>query len=392
MQSAKSKQATTRVITKTNTVKSKTKSQLKTLPRQKVTIQKPAQKPTQNQARKPTQKPVYNKNYDAEWYEYLRTIAQLENDTETRAELLRSAEELLHTRETDKLVCCGKFETIEPIPALNNYVGKNGPVLSPLPREQAPPKLPEYIKLMTIPGIGESKAKVLAGQGVTLASLLKPQAKNDQHDLPRESILYLKYRPETEIPREVARKVADLVKKQFAEWQVDITGSVRRHRPFSKDIDIVVQVAPNQDRGKILAAAGVPEKFIIAQGDERVNFLIPYNKKYYKVDMYFTSSESYYFMLMYLTGSKEFNIKCRAAAKNHGLILNQYGLYHASNPNGKSIVVPKSENDIYRAIFCPQHNRHTATNCEKTIPDPSHRNLSIRLVYKRDRTIKQSAD
>lgn len=249
------------------------------------------------------------------WREYWEILARLEPDTEKRVGMLKKA---------------------------RNAAIPTG----------APPHLPEYKKLMTVPGIGESLARKLAREGISLARLQRgdiPPAK-----LPRETELYLKYRTQTEVPRATAKKVAAQVQKQFAQFKSEVAGSIRRGRAHSKDIDIVLLPGKCKD---VLTAAQIPEELIIARGEERVNFLFHYGRKYYKVDMFFANSENYYYMLMYLTGSKEFNIKCRAAAKQHGMTLNQHGLYK----NGAPILRATSENDIYFAIF------------KKPIPSPANR-------------------
>jgi DNA polymerase (family 10) len=50
-------------------------------------------------------------------------------------------------------------------------------------------------------------------------------------------------------------------------------------------------------------------------------------------------------MLLYFTGSKDNNVRMRAAAKARGLLLNQHGLW-----NGKRRIPLASERDAYHKL------------------------------------------
>ncbi len=72
------------------------------------------------------------------------------------------------------------------------------------------------------------------------------------------------------------------------------------------------------------------------------------NDKYFQVDFMKTTKEEYVFMLLYITGSKEFNIKMRAIAKNKGYLLNQKGLFKVNNNKvDNNSVIVKNEKEIF---------------------------------------------
>ena len=237
------------------------------------------------------------------WLEYLTFLAKLEQNTITRVELLRKAKE---------------------------YELKDKP----------PPTLAEYMKLMTIPGIGESKAKELVNNNINYENINK-----HLQFLPHESQLFLKYKPITEIPKEIAQKIADKICKKYNTkfTKPVISGSVRRCMAYSKDIDIIV-ITENSELPHEL----IPNnKLILSRGENKMAFLVKYKQDYYKIDMYFTKSKNFPYMLLYLTGSKEFNIKMRAHAKSRGFLLNQNGLFRDGHlVNNKA----KTEKDIFNLI------------------------------------------
>ncbi len=66
------------------------------------------------------------------------------------------------------------------------------------------------------------------------------------------------------------------------------------------------------------------------------------------MDIFIANSKNYYSMLLYTTGSKDYNVKTRAAARKHGLLLNQEGLFDKA---GKKINKPTdTETEILKYI------------------------------------------
>jgi len=65
--------------------------------------------------------------------------------------------------------------------------------------------------------------------------------------------------------------------------------------------------------------------YTLSAGPTKVsNIIKPYkNKSFtYRMDIFIANSKNYYSMLLYTTGSKDYNVKTRAAARKHGLLLN----------------------------------------------------------------------
>ncbi len=232
------------------------------------------------------------------WLEYLKLTAALEPDTVTRAHLLKDAEQIAKTK------------------------------------KGSPPHLPEYKKLMTISGIGETKARQLAAAGITFDNVSMHLDK-----VPRESQLFLKFRPVTEIPGESARELAKKICKKYGAV---LAGSVRRHAEFSKDIDIII-VNDQKAKGEHVK---IRPQLVISDGPDKCSFLFKSGAHYYKVDLFYCDQKELPFMLLYLTGSKEFNIRMRAHAKSRGLLLNQHGLYRDSKP----VLVAQTEAEIFKFI------------------------------------------
>jgi len=70
-------------------------------------------------------------------------------------------------------------------------------------------------------------------------------------------------------------------------------------------------------------------------------------------DLFIADDLSLGAMLMHATGSRQFNIKMRAVAKNQGLKLNQYGLWRI---NDEPVVRGKDEKDIFDYLSMRYHD------------------------------------
>lgn len=187
--------------------------------------------------------------------------------------------------------------------------------------------------LESVPGIGPKKANELVADGVeTLAQLKK------RKDLPEISRIYLSKRPETIIPRDVIARI----EQRIGTPDTIFVGSYRRRRPTSKDIDIML-VAPSIDPYLDYLSRCFPNIWMYARGPDKASFVVPFEKKNYKLDVFRT--ENKWPMLLYATGSKEFNVRMRQRAKSMGLLLNQNGLFR----DGKPLAV-QSEKGFFDAL------------------------------------------
>jgi DNA polymerase/3'-5' exonuclease PolX len=210
-------------------------------------------------------------------------------------------------------------------------------------------------QLVSISGIGSTKADQLIKDGLIKISQLKLEKWNRR--LTKETQLVLKYNPVRKIPRMIIRTLEKTLVSfgNNKDIKIILVGSYRRRVQFSTDIDVMV-VSNKKDIliqyiNFLKTAPKINNIFVYSDGIDRMSFLIETlingSSTYYKIDAFRTSHANYIPMLLYSTGSKEFNIKMRSHASNHGFLLNQKGLFY----RGTNKKVPiKTEKDIFDKI------------------------------------------
>jgi len=120
-----------------------------------------------------------------------------------------------------------------------------------------------------------------------------------------------------------------------------LAGSIRRKKPIVRDIDIVVELKPNNiDKLKnfIFKLGEVKLK-----GDKLIRFIATDNAQ---VDIYIGTKENYEPLLLIRTGSKEHNIKLTTRALSMNMQLTANGLI--DKKTGK--IIATSEKDIFKAL------------------------------------------
>ncbi len=211
-------------------------------------------------------------------------------------------------------------------------------------------------ELQQIFGIGYVTAKDLVlNENITSVKELKTKYEQGKIELPSQIQMGLKYygvfqehipRKETDSINELLQKVGKKIDKKLI---VTISGSYRREKPFSNDIDILLSHSKNYIHKFVETLKKI--KFIIDD-------LTPeYDVKYmgyckYKdnpvrrIDIKYVPIESYYTALVHFTGSLYFNTQIRELAKHLGYKLNEYGLYQIKDDKLIKLEI-KSEKDIF---------------------------------------------
>ncbi len=129
----------------------------------------------------------------------------------------------------------------------------------------------------------------------------------------------------------------------FSCLRIEVAGSVRRQKPFVRDIDIVL--IPTDLWNVSYGIKGLGPAVVSGDKLKRVNF------KGTQVDLYFATAETWATLLLIRTGSKENNIRLCTLAKKRGwhLAANGDGLF---NEHGQR-VAGDSEESIYKALGVP---------------------------------------
>ena len=127
-----------------------------------------------------------------------------------------------------------------------------------------------------------------------------------------------------------------------------IVGSLRRQKPQTKDIDILV-VLPDSANLTGRKGARLSQAYLshakrgdhcriskeISGGIRRRSVYVEWKANgrtsRIQVDLFSALRREFPFAMLHHTGSSTFNTRVRAKAKSKGLLLNQYGLYYRRN-------------------------------------------------------------
>lgn len=120
-----------------------------------------------------------------------------------------------------------------------------------------------------------------------------------------------------------------------------LTGSIRRKKSLVRDIDIVIELRPqNLDKLKE-SLSNLGE--LKLKGDKMIRVV---TKDNIQVDIYISTKENYEPLLLIRTGSKEHNVKLTTRAQSMGMKLTANGLI--DNKTGK--VLATSERNIFKLL------------------------------------------
>ncbi|GAI25659.1 unnamed protein product [marine sediment metagenome] len=111
---------------------------------------------------------------------------------------------------------------------------------------------------------------------------------------------------------EKAKVIAAEVVKRLAPYcaKIEVAGSVRRQKPFPRDIDIVL--IPSDPWNLAHQVAGLGPAKLMGNKLKRIN----YNGV--QIDLYYATPETWATLLLIRTGSKESNIRLCTLAKKKG--------------------------------------------------------------------------
>lgn len=140
-----------------------------------------------------------------------------------------------------------------------------------------------------------------------------------------------------------AQKKGELILRNIAPFIVRgrLAGSIRRKKPIVRDIDIVVELKPNNldNLKNFISKLGE----VKLKGDKLIRFIATDNVQ---VDIYIGTKENYESLLLIRTGSKEHNVKLTTRAMSMGLKLTAHGLIVTKNNS----IIATSERDIFKAL------------------------------------------
>jgi len=223
-----------------------------------------------------------------------------------------------------------------------------------------------YMELTSITGVGPATAKKWIGAGIFTVAQLRTAVKTGKQTLNNAQALGLKYRADLarKIPRIeygfLGAAIKYIIHKIDPNARVMFTGSYRRDKPESGDVDILVTTIPfNANLLPLLMnSISADPKYLgaFSNGLERVSFL--YRSKYARqIDILHVKPESFFPALLYFTGSWEFNEQMRSRLKILGYRLNQTGLYKITK-QGLVLIPVTSEGEIFAVAQMPYLEPH----------------------------------
>lgn len=186
----------------------------------------------------------------------------------------------------------------------------------------------EILSLMQVQGIGPKSAVALFEQGITSFEELVTRAKAGSLQAKMTENVLAAERQAKRVPIEIALAVANKIKESLLPSgadRIEICGSIRRHSPSCKDIDMIVQAAPAkvatikrsfEDLGQVLWSGPVKSSIIVTNAPTPI-----------QCDLWFVNEWNWGSALNYATGNKLHNQRLRGMLKSRGMRLNEYGIY-----------------------------------------------------------------
>jgi DNA polymerase (family X) len=256
-------------------------------------------------------------------------------------------------------------EQLDEIPGIGtDLAGKISEIIKtgdlPLHRQLARKFPRELMELREIPGLGPKRIKVLMDRlHIHGKEDLERYAKSGKlHDIKgfgpkiEEKILETIARKEPGSGKRILYSEAAIIatallshlRKCRAVEEIEVAGSFRRRRETIGDLDVVAASSHPEAVMKQLTSFPAVGR-VIGSGETKTTVVL---KDGLQVDLRVVPHASFGAALMYFTGSKAHNIHLRRIAQERELLLNEYGLFR-----GESIVVSKTEEQVYRALKLP---------------------------------------
>ena len=206
-----------------------------------------------------------------------------------------------------------------------------------------------FSDLLTITGIGPTKAKKLLEANITLDILLNNPTSSILNTLTHHQLIGLKYYHDLKkkIPKHIIIQIQNYLNK--FNFSFTICGSFRRNKDSSGDIDILIKQTKNTSKLKNIINTLTKDKFLVSHLTTNVSTKymgichIPNFSQYMRIDIRLIPEISYPFAILYFNGSKNNNTFMRTQAIKMNLKLNEYGLYDKNNNN----ILLNTEKEIY---------------------------------------------
>jgi len=206
--------------------------------------------------------------------------------------------------------------------------------------------------LLKVHGIGPKRANELVKMGINTIDELKEK----KEYLNEKQKIGLRYYDELNqpIPREEIVKhekhLKTFLKKTDPNAELTISGSYRRNKAESGDIDVLLKAVKKETYTKFIKKL-VNQGYLVEQlalGPKKYNGIcrLGKNGSGRRIDIMYTTPSEYPFAILYFTGSGDFNQVMRKEVNQKGFTMNEYGI--KSSETGKKVDFEFSvEKDIF---------------------------------------------
>lgn len=217
------------------------------------------------------------------------------------------------------------------------------------------------LEIMSIPGMGPKKAKLLFNKLKisTVEELAGAARKGKLRDIAgfgaktEENILkgiVLKEKSKGRILLNEALLISDEIVSQLKTnkyiRQIVPAGSLRRAKETIGDIDILCSVEKGKEDTVIKQFTHLPQvKRILAEGETKITVLTDSDMQ---VDLRIIEPDIFGAALQYFTGSKEHNVALRTLARQKGYTISEYGIFKIGKK--EKPIAAKTEEDIYKIL------------------------------------------
>lgn len=307
--------------------------------------------------------PVHNADVAAV-FEEMADLLEIEGSNPFRIRAYRNAARTLRDLPREVGAMLDEGEDLTELPGIGeDLAGKIKEVVetgTAAMLEQYRKKVPKTLtELLRIPGIGPKRVKALYHDlGIRTLDQLQKAAQDglvrSLHGFGDKTERYildqLKKRAgegkrfKLAVATQYAEALIAYLRESPGVKQVVAAGSYRRAKETIGDLDLLVTAAagsPVMDR--FVSYLEVEE--ILVQGATKASIRLACKLQ---VDVRVVPEDSYGAALQYFTGSKAHNVALRRLAQQHGLKLNEYGLF-----KGDRSVAGVTEESVYAAVGLP---------------------------------------
>lgn len=215
-------------------------------------------------------------------------------------------------------------------------------------------------------GIGPKNAEKLVKMGITTLEQLTKSINTPEMKklLNNKQLLGLQYYDDikTRIPRIVISEYEKKIKSLLpSNCIMEILGSYRRGALESGDIDVIFTTMDknidekfNQFIQNMVQNGLINKNHILALGESKCLVIakLEGDSVYRRIDFLCASPNEFASSLLYFTGSKYFNTVMRQWTVNHGMTMNEHGIYHLINGKKGPLVdiIFHTEEDIFNFL------------------------------------------